>query len=273
MAKFKQVQTSYWKDPFIEKLTPEEKFFYLYLLTNQKTSACGVFEITKKYISYDTGYNSETIEKLINRFIEYQKIDYDENTNELIILNYVKHISTSSPTTKTCINSELKSVKNQNFVNHVKTSMDIDYTMPPICPLDTPSIPQGVDIDIDIDIDNRYRDRDRVKKRNIFKAPIITEIELYIQAQKYSIDPEHFLDYYTQIGWTVGKNRTPMKDWKAAVRLWEKRNKGTLKQSEPVVNDNNYKNNYAEIQANIKRDLLQQAQEEEEETFGEEIPF
>ena len=37
----------------------------------------------------------------------------------------------------------------------------------------------------------------------------------------YAVDPDRFVDYYTSNGWKVGKN--PMKDWKAAVRTWEKR--------------------------------------------------
>jgi len=34
------------------------------------------------------------------------------------------------------------------------------------------------------------------------------------------VDPDRFIDYYTSNGWRVGKN--PMKDWKAAVRSWER---------------------------------------------------
>jgi hypothetical protein len=37
------------------------------------------------------------------------------------------------------------------------------------------------------------------------------------------VDPEEFVDFYTSKGWKVGKN--PMKDWKAAVRTWARRDK------------------------------------------------
>ena len=36
------------------------------------------------------------------------------------------------------------------------------------------------------------------------------------------MDAERFVDYYTSNGWMVGKNK--MKDWKAAVRTWERNN-------------------------------------------------
>ena len=42
----------------------------------------------------------------------------------------------------------------------------------------------------------------------------------YILEKGYSVDAESFVDYYTSKGWVVGKS--PMKDWKAAIRTWNK---------------------------------------------------
>ena len=50
--------------------------------------------------------------------------------------------------------------------------------------------------------------------------PSVDEVRAYCQQRGNSIDPERFVDYYTSNGWKVGKN--PMKDWKAAIRQWEK---------------------------------------------------
>ena len=55
-----------------------------------------------------------------------------------------------------------------------------------------------------------------------FKAPTLDEVKAYCQERKNKIDPERFIDYYTAKGWKIGKQ--PMKDWKAAVRTWEKNN-------------------------------------------------
>ena len=57
MAVYRQVQTSYWQDAFVLDLTPEEKFFYMYLMTNSKTTQCGIYELPKKVIEMETGYN------------------------------------------------------------------------------------------------------------------------------------------------------------------------------------------------------------------------
>ena len=53
-----------------------------------------------------------------------------------------------------------------------------------------------------------------------FTPPSIELIKEYCIERKNSVSAEKFLDHYTSNGWKVGRN--PMKDWKAAVRTWEK---------------------------------------------------
>ena len=83
-------------------------------------------------------------------------------------------------------------------------------------------------VSTDIDIENRGKEidiRDRGiekedKERKRFKAPTVDEVSAYCRERGNGVDPQHFVDYYTANGWKVGKN--PMKDWKAAVRTWER---------------------------------------------------
>lgn len=63
-------------------LTPEEKFFYVYLLQCSNTKQCGIFELPKRVIEYETGYIRETVDKLLERFISYGKIEYCEKTKD-----------------------------------------------------------------------------------------------------------------------------------------------------------------------------------------------
>ena len=59
-------------------------------------------------------------------------------------------------------------------------------------------------------------------KRKRFVKPTLSEIEQYCIERKNNVNAEQFFDYYESNGWKVGKNS--MKDWKAAVRTWEKNN-------------------------------------------------
>ena len=49
--------------------------------------------------------------------------------------------------------------------------------------------------------------------------PTLAEVTAYCRERQNAVDPQRFIDYYTANGWKVGKNS--MKDWKAAVRTWE----------------------------------------------------
>ena len=61
---------------------------------------------------------------------------------------------------------------------------------------------------------------DQPQKR--FTKPTLEEVQAYCQERNNNVNAERFIDYYTAKGWKIGKN--PMKDWKAAVRTWEKNN-------------------------------------------------
>lgn len=139
IAIYRQIHITFWQDQFILDLTPEEKYFYLYLMTNSKTSQCGIYELPKKVIQLETGYNDETVDKLLNRFIDHHKILYDSSTKEVMILNWLKHNSNTSPKVKNRIAKELLSVKNRDFVNSFYTickqygySMDTETQSVPV---------------------------------------------------------------------------------------------------------------------------------------------
>ncbi len=53
-----------------------------------------------------------------------------------------------------------------------------------------------------------------------FAPPTLEEVTAYCRERGNRVDPQKFVDFYTMKGWMVGKNK--MKDWKAAVRTWER---------------------------------------------------
>ena len=67
--------------------------------------------------------------------------------------------------------------------------------------------------------DNTVADKPPTHSR--FSQPTVEQVQAYCTEKGYSLDAEHFVDYYTSNGWMVGKNR--MKDWKAAVRTWSRK--------------------------------------------------
>ena len=57
-------------------------------------------------------------------------------------------------------------------------------------------------------------------KAKNFIPPAVEEVRAYIAEKAYSVDADRFVDFYTAKGWMIGSNK--MKDWKAAVRTWER---------------------------------------------------
>ena len=89
MATQRYISTSFWDDEWIAALDPSEKLLYMYFLTNPLTNIAGVYEITFRRISFDTGFNFEMIEKIIKRFQKDKKAYY---FNKYIILpTWPKH--------------------------------------------------------------------------------------------------------------------------------------------------------------------------------------
>lgn len=65
-------------------------------------------------------------------------------------------------------------------------------------------------------------DKPQKKRASRFTPPSIEEVREYCNERENGIDPERFVNFYESKGWLIGKNK--MKDWKAAVRNWERIN-------------------------------------------------
>ncbi|EEL39590.1 DnaD and phage-associated domain-containing protein [Bacillus toyonensis] len=117
MAVYRNVQVNFWQDEFILDLTPEERYFYIYLLTGTKTKQCGIYILPKRVAELETGYSMETVEKLLNRFVAYGKILYDAETKELYILNWLHYNPILNTNVEKCVLRELKTVKNKEFIH------------------------------------------------------------------------------------------------------------------------------------------------------------
>ena len=59
------------------------------------------------------------------------------------------------------------------------------------------------------------------KPQRVFVPPTLEEVSVYCKERNNGIDAQAFIDFYSSKGWMIGKNK--MKDWKAAVRTWERR--------------------------------------------------
>lgn len=92
--------------------------------------------------------------------------------------------------------------------------------------IDTLSIGYGKGIDT---LKDKNKDKDKDKNTNSstkFTKPCIEEIQKYCLERKNNVNPNQFYDFYESKNWFIGKNK--MKDWRAAVRTWERNGKGKI---------------------------------------------
>ena len=120
MAKFRQIQTSFWSNTYIqEEMTAEDKYFYLYLMTNECTTQIGIYSITKKQMAFDLGYSMESVKALLQRFETYHKlIKYDSETRELILLKWAENnLNIGGKPVQDLIKKEIGQIKNKEFLS------------------------------------------------------------------------------------------------------------------------------------------------------------
>lgn len=132
MAIFRNIHLSFWTDPKVtDDFTPEDKYFFLYVMTNPHTNLLGCYEISKKQMSDETGYTKDTIEKLLDRMENIHGVlYYSDKTKELYIVNWCKYNWSGSDKQFKAISEQLKNVKNEDYKNRLLDTLSIRYAYP-----------------------------------------------------------------------------------------------------------------------------------------------
>jgi uncharacterized phage protein (TIGR02220 family) len=100
----------------------------VYILTNPLANTLGCYEISKREMAFHTGYNTDTIDKLIDRFQNVHKIiRYDYQNRELLIENWSKYNWLVSDKTLTRIVLELQQLKSPTFKELLTNRLEVFY--------------------------------------------------------------------------------------------------------------------------------------------------
>ena len=148
------ISTSFWDDAWIQDLDSDAKLLYMYLLTSPLTNIAGVYKITSRRISFDTGISRDLAEALLQAFEEEGKAAF---VDEYIILpNWPKHQKTSSKDTRAGIDRVLSQLP-ENIILALKRLKyaydaipDVDPKAPYRPPIDPPPLARPT-IDLDLD--------------------------------------------------------------------------------------------------------------------------
>lgn len=89
-------------------------------------------------------------------------------------------------------------------------------------------------------------------KEKRFSAPTVEEVSAYCRERGNSVDAQTFVDFYSSKGWRVGNS--PMKDWRACVRTWE-RNRAAPRKT--VAAQQYTQRDYSDEQAEAMRRMVE----------------
>lgn len=107
------------------------------------------------------------------------------------------------------------------------------------------------------DISNEISKKSTRQKK--FVPPTVEEVAAYCLERKNKVDAAYFVDHYTSNGWKVGKQN--MKDWKAAVRTWEKNGYNQPSKKQDAAEPNGYSFDLEEYERSHKYTVPEFAEE------------
>jgi DnaD/phage-associated family protein len=119
MAIYRQLHTTFWKDKRVGEWSREQKLFFMYLLTNDYTTQCGVYEFNRRYAKFELDLSEDEIKRNIDLLVSEGRIVFNEKSEELMIVNWLKYNSARSPKVAAVIDKELKEIKTLEFAETV----------------------------------------------------------------------------------------------------------------------------------------------------------
>jgi hypothetical protein len=122
MTIFKQIHMKFWQNDFVLGLTAEERYFYIYLITNSMTNQCGIFKFNRRLAELETGYSADEIERYLETFEVHGKVIISETTTEIMLVNWFKHNFKNNKKSILLINKELKDVKDKALLKKLYDS-------------------------------------------------------------------------------------------------------------------------------------------------------
>ena len=198
-----------------------------------------------------TGHQVGTIKQAVSMFKELGLIEVLENgaIYMLDIQNFIGKGSTEADRQR-LYDRRISEERKQNKLTQSRNLEEI-------CNKSTPEIEIELEKDIEIEKEIHSSAKSTTTKRKRFEKPTLSQITQYCLERNNNVNAEQFYDYYESNGWKVGKNS--MKDWKAAVRTWEKNN-----YNRKPVNKNS-----KEDAINVVKELMDEYADEQSTTDSE----
>lgn len=230
MARYRKVDSRIWNDAKFRALSDNGKLVFFFLLTHPHMTALGAFRGTIAGLTEELGWKPEAFREAFREGCAKGMIEHDQKACLIALPNFLKYNPPEIPnvvkawTTALDLLPEcgLKSVAIQRakaFTEGMTEAFGKAFTE--ALPKAMPN--QEQEQEPEQEQEKSKADARRASSR-AFAPPTLEEVTRYCEERGNLVDPKQWFDYYTSNGWMVGRNR--MRDWRAAVRTWEKNGYG-----------------------------------------------
>jgi len=190
--------TDKWKKQWFKKLNTKQKLFWLYILDD--CNHAGIWDIDLEVTSIRIG-DEMSLDEM--SYVLGDDVVFIDNREKVFIPKFIEfQYGELNPNSRPHI-SVINLLEKYNLIDRKKDEVD--------------------------------KPKNKVSKSNKFEIPNVDEINIYCLERKNEVDANVFFDFYESKGWLVGK--TKMKDWKAAVRTWEKNFNNTKDTGRKITKD------------------------------------
>lgn len=156
----------------------------------------------------------------------------------------LRYLATWTQSTKQGVMINLKNLLDKGYIGKIEKTKNgvkfVEYYTTKfnrVCN----SVEQGMQLSLPNNIEDNIKEKSIINNtlkesgKKTFVKPTLEEVLEYCKERNKGVDGEQWYDFYTSKGWLIGK--TPMKDWKAAIRTWErsKNNKQETKKQAPTL--------------------------------------
>ena len=228
MAKYRKIDPRIWNDEKFRGLSSGIKLVALYCLTAQ-CNRIGIFRFSVALAAEDMGLSTEVVGKSLDTLCDTLSWKYDKANRILYFPHWWRYNNPGSSKTMAGLLTDLHELPQTPLLADFMTNTDSlsDTLCKTLSTFHRKGMPyQEQEQEQEQETKGALAKAEPTKKKSPpFQKPTVDEVQAYCRERRNRVDPQQWLDHYESNGWRVGRN--PMKDWKAAIRTWEKNDFGT----------------------------------------------
>jgi len=126
MGTYRNISLTFWSDAKVNNnFSAWDKYLYLYLLTNPKTTICGCYEVSRKQMVLDTGLTDQEIQETLRRLQDiHHVIAFCQETREVLIYNWGKYNWSRSEKVAAAVRTVAMHIKCASFRDYILEAVD-----------------------------------------------------------------------------------------------------------------------------------------------------